>query len=177
MLVLENRVLQTENRELRERVVELEALSHDPDQFARDVNLETVHHWLERAGYKHSWEPAAKHVRMEFAGQHSRFTVNIQYFEGADVLFLTTRDYLRLSAAENTESVVLLLVQLAALNYEVLIGKFQLNPETGEILLSTEIHVRDGMGYDAFVHALETLCHTADARYPELERAAAGIGL
>jgi hypothetical protein len=72
---------------------------------------------------------------------------------------------------------VLLLVQVAALNYELLVGKFQLDAETGEIILSVELATEDGLGMATVLSALDSLTHTADARYPDLKRAAAGTGL
>ena len=75
------------------------------------------------------------------------------------------------------EAVVLLMVQLSTVNYDLLFGKFQLNPETGDVVLSTELQVADGLGYNAFLKALEGVLTTADSRYPELVQAAAGTGL
>jgi hypothetical protein len=71
---------------------------------------------------------------------------------------------------------VLLLTRLAAMNYDLLIGKFQLNPNTGDITLSSEINVDDGMGYQTFYSVLHHLIATADAQYPTLVQAARGQG-
>jgi hypothetical protein len=64
-----------------------------------------------------------------------------------------------------------------ALNYELLLGKFQMNPESGSILLSTELYVGDGLGHATLLQALDHLCQTADTKFPDLERAASGVGL
>jgi len=72
---------------------------------------------------------------------------------------------------------VLLLVQMVALNYEMLVGKLQLNAQTGEVLLSVELPTVDGLGQETVLSALEQLLHSADARYPELQKAASGLGL
>jgi hypothetical protein len=69
------------------------------------------------------------------------------------------------------------MVQLATLNYELLLGKFQLDPHTGDVLLSMELSLADGLGYDTLSSAVDHLVRTADARYPELSRAAHGRGL
>ena len=58
----------------------------------------------------------------------------------------------------------------------MLVGKLQLNPETGEILLSSKLEVTDGLGYRTFIDAVDRLCQTADQKYPELQRAAQGLG-
>jgi hypothetical protein len=177
VMAIETRLLRQENAELQQRLHELEQRMPAAGTYVRHLDLGTVHEFLERAGYAHIFSPGADEVRMDFSGKNTVFGVTVRHFDSAAVLYLATDDYLHLSAASNTESVVLLLVQLASLNYEMLVGKFQLNAETGEILLSVEISTIDGLGYDTFVNALEQLLHTADSRYPELERAAAGLGL
>jgi hypothetical protein len=177
LLQLENRVLHRENADLTARVLELQADSHDPDMFDPEPSLDTVHAFLEKRGFDHPWAADASHIRFPWVGREASFDITIQYFEAADVVFIATSGYLRLSDAQDTSSVVLLMVQLAALNYELLLVMFQLNPETGEVLLSTEVHVFDGLGYDTFLSILEHLIDTADDKYDELERAASGIGL
>ena len=71
---------------------------------------------------------------------------------------------------------VLLLTQLAAMNYDMLIGKFQLNPTTGAISLFAEINLDDGMGFQTFQSVLGHLIQTADAQHPNLLNAARGLG-
>ncbi len=178
LLRLENRLLQEENATLSEQLQTLEKRAPPGKDWTDEMSLELVHEWLDRAGYKHTYSgPDAKHVHLEFIGLNTEFSVNVQLFAEADVLFLATGDYLQLSDAQDTDSVTLLLVQIASLNYELLVGKFQLDPETGDVLLSSELLLDDGLGYDTFVRALEQLLHTADGRYPDLERAASGTGL
>ena len=53
-----------------------------------------------------------------------------------------------------------------ALNYEMLLGKFQMNPESGAILLSTEVYVGDGLGHATLLQALDHLCRVAEENYP-----------
>ena len=177
VIVLENKLLKQENAELQRRLAEMEKSAPDPTDYVRDPSLQTIHEFLDRAGYVHAWSLDATHIHMEFGGQNTTFAVNVQHFPQTDVVFVGISDYLELEDAQNTQAVVLLLVQLAALNYELLLGKFQINPESGEIMLSSELHVGDGLGYSTFIKALEYICQTADARYPELERAASGVGL
>lgn len=178
LLVIENQLLRQQAGQLETRVTELERELPDPDDFALNVDLETVHDFLDRAGYVHTWNQSGQgHIRIEFSGRNTSFAVTLQHFPSANVLFLATKGYLRLEEAQSTESVVLLLVQLAALNYDLLVGKFQLNPETGEILLSSELHTADGLGYHTLLQAVDHLTQTADARYPDLERAIEGLGI
>jgi hypothetical protein len=178
VLKLENALLEQRTTTLEQQVAELEAGRPDPADYERSPDLETVDRYLERAGFVHTWNKTGNgHIRMEFAGHNANFAVTIQHFPSAGVLFMATSDYLHLADAQSIESVVVLLVQLAAINYDLLLGKFQLNPETGEILLSTELQLGDGLGYHTFVDALDHLCQTADARYPDLKHAIEGLGL
>ncbi len=177
ILTLENRVLREENTALAERLEALSLNAPPQEQYRRRPDLDVVASWLQIAGYKHTVREDKQHVHLEFVGLNTDFSVNVQIFEDADVMFLATGDYMKLADAADTDSVTLLLVQIATLNYQLLVGKFQLDPETGEVLLSLELLLDDGLGYDTFIRALEQLLHTADGRYPDLERAASGTGL
>jgi len=177
ILKLENKVLHTENSQLIERVKLLEQDHLDPLNFSKQVDLKVVRNYLDRAGYIYNAAKDGSHIHLEYGGQHTSFGVNIQIFPHANVMFLATSDYLSLSEAQSTPSVILLLTQLAALNYDMLVGKFQLNPQTGEILLSSELHIGDGIGYTTLIATLEHLCQTADSHYADLQRAVSGVGL
>lgn len=178
LLRVENDVLRARNASLEQRLVELELRAPDPHDYAREVDLSVVHAFLDRAGYENTYVTSGNgHIALEWHGKNADFGVTIRYFPNADVVFLATDDYLDLQEATSTESVVLLLVQLAALNYDLLVGKFQLNPESGEILLSMELHVEDGLGYATLAGAFRDLCETADAKKPDLDQAIAGLGL
>lgn len=177
ILRVENQILRQENSDLQQRVFDLEQRMPAPSTYERHPTLETAHTFLEHAGYTHTWTPGSTHLRFPYTGKITSFNITIQHFEKAGVMFLSTDDYLHLDEASNTESLVLLLVQLAALNYELLVGKFQLNTETGEVLLSVELPTQEGLGRDTFIDALDQLLSTADNRFPDLARAAAGLGL
>lgn len=177
VLVLENRVLLQDNEDLREEVASLRARLPPPEDYVRHPDLGTAAQFLDRAGYRSDWEEGDKVVTVPFEGRNARFLVTIQYFESAGVYFIATDDYLKLEQASNTESVVLLLTQIATLNYEVLLGKFQVNPRSGEVVVSVEIDAHDGLGFETFLHVFERLLATADVNYPQLESAAGGLGL
>ncbi|MCO4744763.1 MAG: YbjN domain-containing protein [Proteobacteria bacterium] len=177
LLQLEAQVLRQENAELVKTLEQVRSTAFDPSQFAREPDLDTVGRYLDRAGFNWGWGPDRGFIRMDFEGRETTFSVTIQHFEPADVLYIATRDYLSLDDAQSPETVVLLMVQLTTLNYDLLLGKFQLNPETGDVVLSSEMQIADGLGYEAFKATLEGVLTTADARYPELVQAAAGAGL
>ncbi len=177
VLKLENRLLLQENGALHERVHALEGRLPAAGSWAKHPTLDDLERFLDDAGYRSTREPGSPTIRLDHAGVHRDFKVNIQLFEAARVVFLSTSDYLHLEVANNPESLVLLLVQMAALNYEMLVGKLQLNPESGEILLSVELPIADGLGRETLISALEQLTHAADSRYPELQKAASGLGL
>lgn len=179
LLRLENQVLEAENDRLMERIAELEARLPEGGDFRKDVDLDVVTGWLDRAGFVHSrrGSGSASVLEIEYAGRNTEFTVTVQHFPKSRVLFLATHDYLRLDDAPDSRGVVLLLVKLAALNYDLLIGKFQLDPDSGDILLSAELHLGDGLGFGTFVGLLEHLLSTADSTWPDLHRAARGLGL
>ena len=178
MLRLENHVLRDQNAELQLQVDALEDRAADPDKWVKAVDLDVLHRFLDRAGYVHTVvRDDSPHIRLDFGGRNKTFGINIQHFPKAGIVFLATSGFLRLEDTQNTRSAVLLMIQLATINYEMLVGKLQLNPETGEVVMSTELHVKDGLGYDTFIQALDRLTTAADEQYPDLERAASGVGL
>ena len=173
---LENQLLQRDNAELRDQLSQC-AEKEAPSNYLRTVDLEGIVRFLQEAGYTEIEQVFARGGLYPSRGEHTSFRVNIQHFEREKVLFMVAAGYMELEAATSSNNMVLLLTQLAALNYELLIGKFQLNPTTGAITLSAEINLDDGMGFQTFQSVLGHLIQTADAQYPTLHNAAGGLGL
>lgn len=176
VLELENRVLAAENTRLREQLAAAGTPAW-PGDFAANPTLDTVREWLGRAGLYGLDEPVPGVISLPIHGDNTDFRLTVQLFTTEKVLFVAATDYFRLEEAATTRALVLVLTQLAALNYDLLLGKFQLNPETGEISLSIEINLDDGLGFRTFDVVTRHLIRTADESYPVLARAAVGEGL
>ncbi len=174
LLRLENEVLKTQNKELREQLGSCEAQG-PPDDFVTEISPVLLQEYLFRAGFQGA-EQIGDLISVPVVGEHTTFRVTVQHFEREKVLYIATHDYLRMEDAASSQAMVLLLTQLAALNYEMLLGKFQLNPKNGAIALSVELNVDDGLGYKTFEAVVKHLAKTADGRYPQLVRAASGSG-
>jgi len=145
-----------------------------PEDCAAEVDLARVEAWLLRAGYPVPDHPDPQVLSLPLRGPHPTFRLHIQLFPDEKLLFLQINDYLRVDEAETTGALVLLLTQLATINYELLLGKLQLNPRSGEISLSAELQLDDGLGYRTFAAVLDHLTRTAAARHAELLRVARG---
>jgi len=177
LLRVENTILTQRTTELEQKLADLERTAPSAEDFVRNPDMSTVQRFLGRAGYVHSPSPKnPNQVRLEYFGRNKNFGVNLQYFAGPKVLFVATSGYLSLEESNHLDSLVLLLVQLVTVNYDLLIGKFQLNPETGEIILSAEIPLADGLGYHALTETMKQMCEAADSRYPDLLKVAQGQG-
>ncbi len=87
--------------------------------------------------------------------------LELRWFAESQIVYLGTRDYLTLSDARDADATWLLLVQVATLNFEALVGKFQLDPESGEIVVSVELHAGEGLGSATLLGAVDRLCATA----------------
>ena len=173
---VENQLLHRENAELRDKLkVCSEAAA--PSDYLPQVDLAGVVRFLNRAGYNEVEALSESVISVPVNGENTSFKVNIQIFERENVLFMVTAGYMELEAATSSNSMVLLLTQLAVMNYELLIGKLQLNPSSGAISLSAEINLDDGMGFQTFQSVLGHLIQTADAQHPALKSAAQGLGL
>jgi len=176
LLRLENQLLERENIDLQ---TELDQCSEStlPEGYARKVDLEVIKRFLAKTEYGDHETVNDQVITVPVKGKNTSFQVNLQLFAREKVLFMVATGYLRLEQATTSKAMVLLLTQLAALNYDLLIGKFQLNPGTGDITLSAEINLDDGIGFQTFQSVLHHLIQTADIRYPELVRAARGQGI
>jgi hypothetical protein len=176
LLQLENQALSRKAADLSE---ELEQCNSKvlPEDYAIQVDLQTITGFLTKAGFADHKIANDRVVTVPVKGKNTSFQLNIQLFERERVLFMVATGYLRLEQATTSKSMVLLLTQLAAMNYDLLIGKFQLNPGTGDITISAELNLDDGMGYQTFQSVLNHLIKTADEKYPDLVRAAKGQGI
>lgn len=176
VLRMENQLL---SQELQQAYDDLGACRSEagPRDFVTQVDLDTVQAWLTRAGFGPVERTDTDVLVVPIRGSFGESRLSAQVFEQDKVLFMAVSDYLRLEDATSSRSMVLLLTQLAAMNYELLLGKFQLNPRTGEITLSVELKLDDGLGYRTFEAASQHLVKTASERYLELARAAGGAEL
>ncbi len=175
LVALENQVLHDQVAEQHRRLLIMQDTVPNPEDFVRRPGLEDVHRFLERAGFRHAWSPDQGRITFDYAGRNTTFHVQLRVLD--DVLFIGTGAWFGLHEVVGTEAMVSLLATVATANYELLLGKIQLDPSSGEIILSVEVPMRDGLGYDTLVFAVERLCQSADARHPDLVRAAAGRGL
>jgi len=177
------KLLRLENEVLKNRTAELEAklstcrADARPVDFVTEVDGQVIGEYLVRAGYGSADPGGDSLYTIGIDGKHTQFQVSVQLFERENVLYFAVHDYLSLEDAASSQSMVLLLTQLATMNYDLLLGKFQLNPRSGDISLSVEVQVDDGLGYATFEAVLNHIIYTADSRHPDLLRAAQGRGI
>lgn len=176
LLRLENAVLEEQNARLRTELAACEERGPAADS-VREVTPAVIADFLRRAGFPTPEEGPPGVLVVPVEGRNARFKVTFQVFEREKVLFAATSDYLSVEDATSSPGMVLLLTQMAALNYEMLVGKFQLNPRTGAISLSVEMNLDDGLGYHTFESVVTHLVRTADDKHPELSRIARGEGI
>lgn len=171
MTRLENQVLRLENAALQAELAEARADAM-PEDFARAVTMSVVRDYAVRAGFTEFDDSQPGVLLIPVEGQNTRFRLMIQLFEKEKVLYLAATDWFRLEEAADPGAMVSLLTQMATINYDLLLGKLQLNPKTGGVNLSVELNLDDGLGFQTFRIVSRHLVRTADERYPELVRAA-----
>jgi hypothetical protein len=174
LLALENTALHQQVAALEKSAAALRERAREPADFAPRVNEGVLRGFLDRASLGYTVDGGA--LRLQREGQNKRFDLYLRYYDDARMLSLTVENYLALEEAQGTAGLVLLLIAVATLNFDHLASKFQIEAETGKILVSTELNVTDGLGYATFLGALDRLVRVADQRYPELKRAAEGLG-
>ena len=175
LLRLENELLKHQVTQLRDELDGCQQQS-PPQDFVNDVRIETIQAYLSRAGFPTGELTAPNVLLIPIEGHNTSFQMSIQLFSTEKVLYIAANDYLQIEDASSSKSMVLLLTQVAALNYELLLGKFQLNPSSGAISLSVEMNLDDGIGFRTFNAVIHHLVQTADARYPELMETARSSG-
>ncbi len=178
-----SRTLRLETAQLRAEVATLQAelaaakAAAPPDDYVANVDLASLGAYLSRAGYPGLTPGPGPLYTLGIHGANTDFQVSVQLFEREKVVYFVVHDYLTIEEASSSQAMVLLLSQLAVLNFDLLLGKFQLNPRTGDISLSVEVQVDDGLGFRTFDAVLRHITQTADKRYPELMRAARSNGI
>lgn len=155
---------------LRAQLAEAQAASCADS--APAVTVELLEAYLRQVGFSAPERTPNGLLVVPIDGKHARFRVSLQHFPRDHVVYVAAIDYLDVDEAGSPAALVLLLTQLATINYELVLGKFQLNPRTGAVTLSVELKVDDGLGLRTFESALRQLIETADARYPALRAAA-----
>jgi|GEM_PF-1351274 len=176
LLRLENEVLKKRTEALEASLATCQADAPSAD-FATTIDMEVLAGFLIRSGYTNAEPGGDSLYTIPIDGRNTQFRVSVQLFERENVLYFAVHDYLTLEDAASSQSMVLLLTQLATMNYELLLGKFQLNPRSGEISLSVEVQIDDGLGFRTFDAVLNHIIFTADERHPDLLRAAQGRGI
>jgi hypothetical protein len=176
LLRLENELLKHQTTQLRDQLDSCQQQA-PPQDFVNEVSIDIIQEYLYRSGFPPGELTAPSVLLVPIEGHNTRFQMTIQLFSQEKVLYIAANDYLQLEDASSSKSMVLLLTQVAALNYELLLGKFQLNPNTGAISLSVELNLDDGLGFRTFNAVIHHLVQTADARYPELMETAQSSGI
>ena len=176
LLRLENELLKHQVTQLRDQLDGCQQQA-PPQDFVSDVTIEIIQEYLDRSGFPPGELSAPTVLMVPIEGHNTRFQLTIQLFEQEKVLYIAANDYFQIEDASSSKSMVLLLTQVAALNYEMLLGKFQLNPNTGGISLSVEMNLDDGLGFKTFNAVIHHLVQTADARHPELMDTAQSSGI
>ena len=173
---LENRVLVLENERLERELADARARAL-PEDYALTVDMAVLRDFALRAGFTEidDSEPGVLFVQME--GVNTHFRLMFQLFEKEQLLYIAATDYFRLEEARDSRSMVALITTMSAINYELLLGKLQLNPRTGAVTMSVELNLDDGLGFNTFKVVSRHLARTADQRYPDLVRAASGSGI
>ena len=176
LLRLENELLQRQNDELRVQLDDCDRTGPSGD-FAASVDISLIEAYVKRAGLPIGERRSDTMVVVPIETTNTSFNVIFQLFDDQKVLYIATHNYLRIEEAASSQAMVLLLTKVATLNYDLLLGKFQLNPNSGGISLSSEIHLNDGLGFQTFQEVVNNLIGTADSSYPDLLRAAGGQGI
>lgn len=173
LLRVENDLLTRENVELRARV---DGAGGRDATTAAKLELQAVANILEARGFQAGVHEEGTEVVVDYAAENGPIQLVIRTFPNAGVLYVATRDYASLSSAHDGDSAQMMITQLAVLNFEVLLAKFQLDPTKGEIVVSMELPYA-GLDETTMLGSIERLLRVADAKRPALQAALQGAAL
>jgi hypothetical protein len=142
---------------------------------AAGPDLETIAGWMTAAGDPP--ERLGDVLRVVADADGHRYGITVQLDAERHLVYLATTGLMTLQDTSGDAGVVSLLTNLATLNYETMQGKLQLNPATGEVVLSIELETDDGLGQRTFGAALKSLNESATSLRPKLVRAATSAEL
>ena len=106
--------------------------------------------------------------------QYGTWTLSIQYFESAHTLYIAINDYLWLDTSRTAQTTVFAMSQMLTQNHSMLGGKFQINPQTGAITISTELIVIDGYREKEISEAIRRIISLAEENHPMITAALGG---
>ncbi len=138
-------------------------------------DLDTLTAWMAAEG--DTPDPTGGVLRVaRDAGGHA-YALTVQIDAEQHLVYLATSGLMSLRDTSGDAGVVMLLTHMATLNYETTEGKLQLNPATGEVVLSIELETDDGLGQRTFMAAMKQLAAQATALRPKLIGAATSAEL
>jgi hypothetical protein len=167
LLRVENDLLTRENLELRALV---EGAGGRDATVVAQFEIEAVGRILEARGFNVRVDDDATEVTLQYGAENGSIEVVISTFPNAGVLYMATRGYVSLVSAHDGDSAQLMITQLATLNYEVILAKFQLDPVKGEVVVSVELPYAS-VDEATMVAVLERLIRVADTKRPLLQAA------
>ena len=97
--------------------------------------------------------------------------LSLQYFPEQKVLYIAINDYLWLDSSVTAQSSVFAFTQMLTQNHSMVGGKFQLNPTSGAITISTELTGVQSILEPNVHQAIETLIDLGEDNYPMLQMA------
>ena len=133
---------------------------------ASGVSQTTLAAWLEASGV--SSTSGADGLRWSCPGDEG--VAAIARVEETRVRLATNGLY-RISEAQGSRGVTMVLTQVATLAHDLDWGALSLDPETGEVVYTITLQVLDGLGADTLQVATEALCLGAETARPILSRA------
>ena len=99
------------------------------------------------------------------------YTLSIQHIPQKDILYVSINNYLWIDQSQSPSATAFTLTQIATLNYQVVGGKFQLNPQNGAITLGSETYVVNGIDIDNLKLCINGLINIADENREYLQYA------
>ena len=105
-------------------------------------------------------------------GEHATYEMYVLADTTKSRATIVIRHYLTMAATDRNCDKVLR--QLMGLNWKLDAGKFEWNPDDGEVGLALVLNTGDGLSFDAFKAGFDAVKGTADENYPGLQKALNG---
>ena len=132
------------------------------------VDIAYLTKFLDQMKLKYETTADKGFAHMIMVGDHAKYETYVIADTESALAFVIIRNYMTVKPDNrNADKVLRHLMQL---NWKLNVGKFEWNPDDGEVRLTFTFSTEEGIGFNAFKAVFDTLTNTADDKYEECQK-------
>ncbi len=136
------------------------------------VDLAYLTKYLDQMKLKYETNEEKGFAHMIMVGDHAKYETYVIADTESALCFVIIRNYMTVKPDHRNCDKVLR--HLMELNWKLNVGKFEWNPDDGEVRISFTFSTEEGVGFNAFKAVFDTMTNTADDKYEECQKILTG---